>query len=104
MLCLLCTTSCKHPTRPPSSGTLASRLTLLPDNIHLVTFLDKSVIGGKCSDCFGFFNIGTGDELAFLEFPGVFEELVLKAMVDVFLDDDEFLVALWEGETRLVWC
>lgn len=99
---LFYTTSCKHPTRPPSSGTLAPGLTLLADDIHLVAFLDESVIRGECGDCFGFFDVGARDEFAFLEFPRVFEELVLEAMIDVFLDDDVLFVALWEGEIRLV--
>lgn len=89
----------KHPAGPPSGRTLAPSLTLLADDIHLITFLDEMVIGRKCGNGFGFLDIRPSDEFAFLEFPRMFEELVLETVVDVFLDDDVFFVSLqWVSE------
>jgi hypothetical protein len=57
------------------------------------------VIGRKRGDGFGFLDVRPSDEFAFLEFPRMFEELVLETVVDVFLNDDVFFVSLqWVSE------
>lgn len=73
-------------------------MALLPDDIHLVTFLDKRVIGRQGGDGFRLFDVRSGDELALFEFPSVLEQLILQAVIDVFLDDDVFFVPLWHPE------
>ena len=90
--------SCKHPTPSSSGRTLAPSLTLFAHDVHLVTFLDIGVIGSQGGDGLGLLDVRTRDELAFLEFPRVFKQLVLETVVDVFLDDDVFFVSLWGGK------
>lgn len=86
----------KHPTRPPTpSRTLA----LLADDIHLITLLDK-LVGTELGDDLCLLDVGPCDEFALLEPAGVFEQLVLEGVVDVFLDDDVFVVALKRRENR----
>jgi hypothetical protein len=81
----------KHPT----ARRLAPAPRLLPHHVHFITSLDKSFgVGRQSGDGLRLLHIWSRDEFPLLQAAGVFEEFVLQGMIDVFLDNDEFIIAL----------
>ncbi len=90
---LLLLPSKEHPrTSTPTPRGLVSH------HIKLIALLDEFLLVRlQRRDRLRLFDVGSRDEFPLFQTARVFEELVLEGVVDVFLDDDEFFVALGEG-------
>lgn len=92
-------TSRKHPALSRRSRTLASCPALFSNHVHLVTSLDVAIVGCQCCDGLGLLDKRTRDEFSFGQSARMLKQLVLKAVVNVFLDDDEFPIGLSKIES-----
>jgi len=82
----------EHPTTttPPPTRTLA----LTPNNIHLISPLNKLIWRQRC-DLRRLLDVWSRrNQFALLQSAGMFEQFILKRIVNVLFDDDVLCIAL----------